>query len=51
MGGGENQKVVSFFLHGSLLSSTSLLQCQVNDGSVVHVVISQGIGILDKNAL
>lgn len=38
-------------LQGSLLSSSSLLQCQVNDCTIVHVVISQRVGILDENAL
>lgn len=44
-------KIFVFLLRGSLLPSTSLLQCQVNDRTVAHVVISQGVGILNENAL
>lgn len=47
----SRNKIFSDLLHGSLLSSTSLLQCQVNDWTIAHVVIGQGVGILDKNAL
>lgn len=45
------KKILIFSRRCSFLSSTSLLQCQVNDRTVVHVVISQGVGILDKNTL
>lgn len=41
----------SFCKDGSLLSSTSLLQCQMNDRTVAHVVVSQRVGILDENTL
>lgn len=35
----------------SFLSSSPLLQCQMNECTIVHVVISQRVGILDENAL
>ena len=34
-----------------LLPPASLLERQVNDGTVGHVVVSQRVGILDENAL
>lgn len=34
-----------------LLPSASLLECQVDDGTIGHVVVSQRVGILDENAL
>lgn len=34
-----------------LLPSASLLERQVDDGTVGHVVVSQRVGILDENAL
>lgn len=38
-------------LRRSFLSSSSLLQSQVDDCAIVHVVVSQRVGILDENAL
>lgn len=34
-----------------LLPPASLLEGQVDDGAIGHVVVSQGVGILDENAL
>lgn len=47
----KHSHVKYFLLHGSLLSSTSLLQCQVNHCAIAHVVISQGVGIFNEHAL
>lgn len=47
----HQEKILIFLQRGSFLPSTSLLQCQVNDRTIVHVVIGQGVGILDKNTL
>ncbi len=35
----------------SLLPPSSLLQTQVHNGSVGHIVVAQGIGVLDENGL
>ena len=35
----------------SLLPASSLLQGQVNDRTIVHVVVSQGVWIFDENTL
>lgn len=34
-----------------LLPAASLLEGQVDDSTTGHVVVSQGVGILDENAL
>lgn len=34
-----------------LLPSSSLLEGQVNDGAIVHVIIGQRVGIFDENPL
>lgn len=34
-----------------LLPSSSLLKGQMDDGSIVHVVIGQRVGIFDENTL
>lgn len=45
------KEILIFSQQCSFLPSTSLLQSQVNDRAIVHVVISQGVGIFDKNTL